>query len=58
MPWQRLSDPSFSRFLRKCRGDRTAAAALLHIGRTTLYRKLAEYGVKTSRAGDRASSLQ
>jgi DNA-binding NtrC family response regulator len=28
------------------KGDRTAAAALLQIGRTTLYRKLKEYGVE------------
>ena len=27
-------------------GDRTAAALLLGIGRTTLYRKLKEYGVE------------
>jgi DNA-binding protein Fis len=28
------------------KGDRTVAAAMLGIGRTTLYRKLKEYGLK------------
>ena len=31
--------------LRQTKGDRTEAAMLLGIGRTTLYRKLKEYGV-------------
>lgn len=44
--------------LQKCRGDRTAAAALLHIGRTTLYRKLTEYGVKASRAQNSSNFSQ
>lgn len=32
--------------IRYTKGDRTAAAALLDIGRTTLYRKLKEYGLQ------------
>ena len=44
--------------LHKCRGDRTAAAALLEIGRTTLYRKLIEYGIKASRSQDSSTSSQ
>lgn len=34
--------------LRYTKGDRTMAASLLGIGRTTLYRKLKDYGVETS----------
>jgi transcriptional regulator with PAS, ATPase and Fis domain len=34
------------RAIQYTKGDRTAAAALLQIGRTTLYRKLKEYGVE------------
>jgi DNA-binding NtrC family response regulator len=33
--------------LRYTKGDRTMAASLLGVGRTTLYRKLKEYGVET-----------
>jgi transcriptional regulator of acetoin/glycerol metabolism len=32
--------------LRATKGDRGTAAALLGIGRTTLYRKLKEYGLE------------
>ena len=34
--------------IRYTKGDRTMAASLLGIGRTTLYRKLKEYGVETA----------
>ena len=34
--------------LRYTKGDRTTAAGLLGIGRTTLYRKLKEYGVEVA----------
>ena len=36
------------KMLSLCRGDRTAAASKLEIGRTTLYRKLREYGSSDS----------
>jgi DNA-binding NtrC family response regulator len=39
--------------LRYTKGDRTTAANLLQIGRTTLYRKLKDYGLDSSGVLDR-----
>jgi DNA-binding NtrC family response regulator len=44
VPLARLEQREILRAIRRTRGDRTAAASLLGIGRTTLYRKLKEYG--------------
>jgi transcriptional regulator with PAS, ATPase and Fis domain len=44
VPLPELERREILRALRRTNGDRTAAAALLQIGRTTLYRKLKEYG--------------
>jgi transcriptional regulator with PAS, ATPase and Fis domain len=43
-PLAQLEQREILRAIRRTRGDRTAAASLLGIGRTTLYRKLKEYG--------------
>jgi two-component system response regulator HydG len=37
--------------LRQLKGDKLTAARLLGIGKTTLYRKLKEYGIGESAAG-------
>lgn len=44
LPLPELERREILRAMQYTKGDRTAAAALLHIGRTTLYRKLKEYG--------------
>jgi DNA-binding NtrC family response regulator len=44
VPLPEMERREILRAIQFTRGDRTAAAALLHIGRTTLYRKLKEYG--------------
>jgi transcriptional regulator with PAS, ATPase and Fis domain len=44
LPLAELERREILRAMQYTKGDRTAAAALLHIGRTTLYRKLKEYG--------------
>jgi DNA-binding NtrC family response regulator len=44
LPLPELERREILRAIQYTHGDRTAAAALLHIGRTTLYRKLKEYG--------------
>lgn len=46
LPLPEVEKREILRALQHTKGDRTAAAALLHIGRTTLYRKLREYGVE------------
>lgn len=46
IPLPELERREIIRAIRYTRGDRTAAATLLQIGRTTLYRKLKEYGVE------------
>ena len=48
IPLQELERHAIEHALRETRGDRTTAAQLLGIGRTTLYRKLKEYEI----AGD------
>jgi DNA-binding NtrC family response regulator len=45
VPLPELERREILRAIKYTRGDRTAAATLLQIGRTTLYRKLKEYGV-------------
>lgn len=45
VPLPELERQAILRAVRFTKGDRTAAAVLLGIGRTTLYRKLKEYGV-------------
>jgi DNA-binding NtrC family response regulator len=45
IPLQELERRAIEHALRQTRGDRTEAALLLGIGRTTLYRKLKEYQV-------------
>jgi two-component system response regulator HydG len=42
---------ALERALRECRGDARAAARRLGIGRSTLYRKLARFGLRTSERG-------
>lgn len=44
LPLAEIERREILRALQHTRGDRTSAAALLQIGRTTLYRKLKEYG--------------
>ena len=46
VPLASLEQREILRALRRTRGDRTAAASLLGIGRTTIYRKLKEYGIE------------
>lgn len=46
LPLQELEKRAILHALTQTRGDRTVAAHLLGIGRTTLYRKLKEYGVE------------
>jgi DNA-binding NtrC family response regulator len=43
MPLQELERQAIKHALQQTKGDRTEAALLLGIGRTTLYRKLKEY---------------
>jgi DNA-binding NtrC family response regulator len=45
IPLAELEKREILRAIQFTRGDRTTAAALLRIGRTTLYRKLKEYGI-------------
>jgi transcriptional regulator of acetoin/glycerol metabolism len=45
MPLAELEKRAILSALEHTKGDRTVAAALLGIGRTTLYRKLKEYGL-------------
>jgi len=53
LPLQQVERRAIEEALTYTRGDRTTAAHLLGIGRTTLYRKLKEYGYTTAvHAGD------
>jgi len=45
VPLQELERRAIEHALQQTRGDRTTAAQLLGIGRTTLYRKLKEYRI-------------
>jgi DNA-binding NtrC family response regulator len=46
LPLAEVERIAILRAIQYTRGDRTAAATMLGIGRTTLYRKLKEYGVQ------------
>lgn len=48
LPLQELERQAIENALRHTKGDRTVAAQLLGIGRTTLYRKLKEYQISES----------
>jgi len=48
MPFKELERRAILRALRKTRGDKLAAARLLGMGKTTLYRKLRQYGAKSA----------
>ena len=45
IPLPELERKAILQAIEYTKGDRTIAAALLGIGRTTLYRKLKEYGI-------------
>jgi DNA-binding NtrC family response regulator len=56
IPWERLGalptlEQRNARYIRRvmrlCRGDVTAAALVLKLGRATLYRKVRELGIET-----------
>jgi DNA-binding NtrC family response regulator len=51
LPLAEVERMTILRAIQYTRGDRTAAAAMLGIGRTTLYRKLKEYGETVDAAG-------
>jgi transcriptional regulator of acetoin/glycerol metabolism len=44
LSWKEIEHRALFRALRETRGDRLSAARLLGIGKTTLYRKLQQYG--------------
>ncbi|HYP14356.1 MAG TPA: helix-turn-helix domain-containing protein, partial [Bryobacteraceae bacterium] len=50
VPLPELERRAICEALRFTKGDRTTAAALLGIGRTTLYRKLKQYGIEAGRS--------
>ena len=45
MPLAEVEKRAILQTMEYTKGDRTVAAAMLGIGRTTLYRKLKEYGL-------------
>jgi two-component system response regulator HydG len=55
MPLAQLEKQAILETLRKLNGDKLLAARLLGIGKTTLYRKLKEYGISAPEAEDHAS---
>jgi DNA-binding NtrC family response regulator len=55
MPLAQLEKQAILDTLRKLNGDKLLAARLLGIGKTTLYRKLKEYGISAPDAEDHAS---
>ena len=54
MPLAQLEKEAILETLRKLNGDKLLAARLLGIGKTTLYRKLKEYGITPPDAENRA----
>jgi DNA-binding NtrC family response regulator len=54
-PLAQLEKQAILETLRKLNGDKLLAARLLGIGKTTLYRKLKEYGISAPEAQDHAS---
>ena len=55
MPLAQLEKQAILETLRKLNGDKLLAARLLGIGKTTLYRKLKEYGISPPDARDHAN---
>ncbi len=55
LPLAQLEKQAILETLRKLNGDKLLAARLLGIGKTTLYRKLKEYGISGPDAGENAS---
>jgi transcriptional regulator of acetoin/glycerol metabolism len=51
MPLAQLEKEAILETLRKLNGDKLLAARLLGIGKTTLYRKLKEYGISSAADG-------
>ncbi len=58
VPLEELERRAIFRALRETSGDKLAAARLLGIGKTTLYRKLKQYDVATPESGHSARSAQ
>jgi two-component system response regulator HydG len=56
LPLEELERRAILRMLRETSGDKLAAARLLGIGKTTLYRKLKQYHMDHSPAADREAS--
>jgi two-component system response regulator HydG len=54
LPLAQLEKEAILETLRKLDGDKLLAARLLGIGKTTLYRKLKEYGISAPDAGNEA----
>ena len=54
LPLAQLEKQAILETLRKLNGDKLLAARLLGIGKTTLYRKLKEYGIGAPEADDSA----
>ena len=54
LPLAQLEKEAILETLRKLDGDKLLAARLLGIGKTTLYRKLKEYGINAPEAEDHA----
>jgi DNA-binding NtrC family response regulator len=56
LPLAQLEKEAILETLRKLNGDKLLAARLLGIGKTTLYRKLKEYGIGAPDARNEARS--
>jgi transcriptional regulator of acetoin/glycerol metabolism len=56
LPLAQLEKEAILETLRKLNGDKLLAARLLGIGKTTLYRKLKEYGIGAPDAEEHASN--
>ena len=56
LPLAQLEKQAILETLRKLNGDKLLAARLLGIGKTTLYRKLKEYGIGAPEAEDHAGN--
>ena len=49
-PWLETERKEVRAALRKAQGDKVVAAALLGIGKTTIYRKLEKLGLRTTKS--------
>ena len=56
LPLAQLEKDAILETLRKLNGDKLLAARLLGIGKTTLYRKLKEYGISATDARNEAGN--